>query len=512
METNYIIIRRIEKADSLVKELIAENPPPGLAIGIIYQGNLAFKQGYGYANIEKALVASKDTVFRLGSISKTFTAIAIMQLWEQGLFKLDDPINQYLKAFEIHPPTADSPAITFHHLLSHTSGLGRGETIREFIDVLGHFTGWWKPRFTSLNEFYSPDGLHPIIPAGKKYSYSNNGYAILGQLVEDISGQPFAHYMHQHVFDPLGMAQSAVTMNSRVYSNLAMGYKGNANNYTPIRPTEICQQGAGSMLSSLHDMALFVKALLRHGQGILQPQTWELMCEPHWQSDSRLCGHGYGIQLQNFDGHYFYDYAGGAGGFNAYFAFDSNHQLGLIALSNRHLTSETVSITWHLMRYLLALPPVMSEGERASTGAIGTEYNWVELVGYYAPSPGWKTNIDYYTDVGIGGLHIYIEDNKLMMRSDYGRLARGKRLYPDSDDPLLFYVWFSRWNPYIFKRNEDGQIDSLMFDYFFILDRQPVTHSLKYRLKRIIGLSISLLVVLSLILKIRRKQFFKKAL
>ncbi|MAU12695.1 MAG: hypothetical protein CL607_22930 [Anaerolineaceae bacterium] len=497
---------RLEHADDIVREGFGDNPPPGFALGVVDESVPVLESHYGYADLETRQPITSNTVFRIGSISKTFTAIAVMQLWERGCFELNDPINDYLKAFGLHPPNSDAPAITIHHLLSHTSGLGRGETFREFVDVYGHFSGRWKSRFRSLNEFYGPQGLHPMIPAGEKYSYSNNGYAILGQLIEDVSGLSFADYMRQQVFDSLGMTASDVVMRGGVGRALAGGYRGRSGQYVPIRPTEILQQGAGALLCSLKDLMSFVIALIRQDERLLRTETWQLMQQPHWQLDPRLWAEAYGVQFYTLEEHKIYNQSGGAGGFNANITFSPDHQLGIVTLSNRTLTIETYRIAKALMRHLLDARPAISEADRHASSPRLSKNQLESFTGYYAPSPGWKINIDFYTDFGFAGVTIAIEDGLLRMHTDLGRLADGIHLYPDADDPYLFHGQLGGWCPFIFHRSARGQIDGLLFDFHHHLHRHPLTTSLKHRLRYVMGWSLATIILLGVLLHRMRKS------
>ncbi|MFH7025428.1 MAG: serine hydrolase domain-containing protein [Heteroscytonema crispum UTEX LB 1556] len=130
-----------------------------------------------------------------------------MQLWEQGKFQLDDSINKYLKAYQVKHRDPNAPPVTFRHLLTHTSGIGE---VRKFTDLLLPVWGLGgkpdKP-IPSLKEYYS-EGITPEVYPETKWSYANHGFATLGQLVEDISGQPFSEYAIAHIFAPLGMTHT----------------------------------------------------------------------------------------------------------------------------------------------------------------------------------------------------------------------------------------------------------------------------------------------------------------
>ncbi|HEY9653163.1 MAG TPA: serine hydrolase domain-containing protein, partial [Coleofasciculaceae cyanobacterium] len=126
------INRILERVDEIIISTLNQDALAGLAVGIIEGETLIYAKGFGLANVEQETAIIPDTVFRIGSISKTFTAIALMQLWEQGKFQLDDPVNNYLKAYQIQQRDPNAPPVTFRHLLTHTSGIGE---VREFADL-----------------------------------------------------------------------------------------------------------------------------------------------------------------------------------------------------------------------------------------------------------------------------------------------------------------------------------------------------------------------------------------
>src|SRR5208282_5563537 len=162
-----------------------------------------------------AVPITLDTSFRIGSISKTLTAIGLMQLHQQGLFQLDDPVNNFLSAYKIEQPRS-APAVTFRHLLTHTSGIGE---VRKLSDLLRPTIGLAAnpERIPTLRQYYAP-ALKADVAPQVKWAYANHGFATLGQLVEDLSGQPFAEYMIDHVFGPLRMDHSDYRLSERVRS------------------------------------------------------------------------------------------------------------------------------------------------------------------------------------------------------------------------------------------------------------------------------------------------------
>jgi CubicO group peptidase (beta-lactamase class C family) len=164
-------------------------------------------------------------VFRIGSITKTFTAIAVLQLWEQGLVDLDAPANTYLRAFRIVSNEPGWRQATVRHLLTHTAGLP--ELARPLHAIR---SGWFSEtsppgrRVPSLAEFYR-GRLRLTAEPGTTFTYTNHTFAALGQIVEDVAGQPLDRYLREHIFAPLGMTDSDLAPPERLRGRLATGYK-----------------------------------------------------------------------------------------------------------------------------------------------------------------------------------------------------------------------------------------------------------------------------------------------
>ena len=206
-----------------VAEILNRQPAVGLAVGVVRDGSLAFFSGHGLADIASHIPVTEDTVFRVGSLTKTFTAIAVMQLMEQGLVDLDAPANDYLRAYRLVPTDPRWRPPTSRHLLTHTAG------IREVLHPAGvvrQLFGETVPAgraVPSLAEYYGP-GLAVGAEPGTRFRYTDHGFATLGQLVEDVAGQPFDRYLREHVFAPLGMADTDLVRSEAARVRLATGY------------------------------------------------------------------------------------------------------------------------------------------------------------------------------------------------------------------------------------------------------------------------------------------------
>jgi len=194
--------------DAFITQSMVQGGHPGLAALIIKHGAVVWSGNYGLAQVQPAVAVTDDTLFMLGSVSKTVTAAAILQLWEQGRFGLDDDINDYLPFRVVNPHFPDVP-ITFRMLLTHSSSIQDNSwmclgshmysdgdspiSLRDFVEG----------RLVPGGAYYASSYM--VAPPGTVFDYSNVGFTLLGYLVESISGIPFDAYTRQNIFDPLGM-------------------------------------------------------------------------------------------------------------------------------------------------------------------------------------------------------------------------------------------------------------------------------------------------------------------
>ena len=247
-----------------VGEILNRQPAVGLAVGVVRDGRLVFFHGHGVADIASATPITEDTVFRIASITKTFTAIAIMQLCEQGLVDLDAPANNYLRAYQLLPANASWRAATVRHLLTHTSG------IAEQVPRSGMFRPDFGEsvkvgqRIPALAEYYR-GALRLDAEPGTRFRYGDHSPATLGQIVEDVTGKPVQSYLHEHVFQPLGMADTTLVRSEVDHSRLATGYKLRSRGAEAIRDLDVVTVGATAAYSTPRDMARYLAALMGGG-------------------------------------------------------------------------------------------------------------------------------------------------------------------------------------------------------------------------------------------------------
>jgi CubicO group peptidase (beta-lactamase class C family) len=377
-------------------------------------------------------------VFRIGSITKTFTAIAVMQLWEQGRVDLDVPANHYLRAFRLIPAKASFRPATLRHLLTHTAGVGYWRRLSDLLQPgvgSGNRAGRSVP---SLCDYYRK-GLSVEVEPGTKWVYSNHGFAALGQIVEDVSGQPLDYYLREHIFAPLGMEHTDLVRSERVRPRLASGYVLRSRGLKPVADREVLTPGGSGMYSTTRDMARYIAVLLggganEHGS-VLKPDTLASMFQPQFQPDPRVPGMGLGFEPGEESGHATVGKSGIVSGFLSAMMLAPDAGIGLVVFSNTggldgRGVADPLSVA--LLRRLLGLPDA----------AIRTDIpvrpeTWSEICGWYSPDPGPVTNLFARALMGAGA-EVTVHGGQLLLKplTPVPAMRRGLRLYPDDpDDP-----------------------------------------------------------------------------
>lgn len=263
----------LARVEAGVPSLLQKYAEPGIAVAFV-DGCKATIRTYGVANRERGTPVRADTVFNLGSISKTFTAWAVMTLVEAGRIKLDDPVDVHLKRWHLSDSAFDRSAVTVRRLLNHTagisipsvSGVDRDVPLPSLIDELNG-SG---PEKTPVQVIKAP---------GETFEYSGGGYAILQLLVEDVTGQTLAAYARKAVLDPLGMKSTSFGWTRETVERAATPYPGDGSVY---RLREFSAVGAAGLVSTVEDMSLFARAHcagananMKHD--VLKPATLEQM-------------------------------------------------------------------------------------------------------------------------------------------------------------------------------------------------------------------------------------------
>jgi CubicO group peptidase (beta-lactamase class C family) len=422
-----------------VEEILDRHPAVGLAVGVIRDGSLAFFYGHGVADIASGTPVTEDTVFRIGSLTKTFTAIAVMQLWEQGLLDLDAPVSGYLRAYNLVPAKAAHRPATVRHLLTYTAGLPQVVYLaRAFKPTLGEMVGFGQ-RVPTLAEFYRGE-LHLVAEPGAMHIYSNHSFATLGQIVEDVSGEPLDRYFAGRIFGPLGMEHTDLVRSGRVRGRLATDYALRVRGPRPIRDCDLITAGGGGIYSTSRDMARYVAALLGGGANergsVLRPETLAAMFAPQYQPDPRLPGVGLAFYRRDVGGHLIVEKDGLVRGFASQVFVAPDDGVGVVAFTNgaraAHgwLGPEVLGI----LRLVLGVPADVSR-----TAVPHHPEIWSGLCGWYA-FPGSLRDVQKWA---VAGVQVLVRRGQLTLRlvTPVPGLPREFPLHPeDGEDPGLFRI------------------------------------------------------------------------
>ena len=248
----------ISRVDQIFAGEYAKDDPASLTVGVVSGPNLVWTKSYGLADIEKKIPATKDSEYRIGSITKQFTAVMLLQLADRGKVHLSDPVEIYYP--EIHKVTNPDPnaaPITLIELATHTSGLDREPGDTETY-LTGQVADWEKTLLAALG--HTSYTFEP----GTHYSYSNIGYAILGAALGRAAGQPYIQYVQEHILEPLGMKRTAFEQNADILSTLTKGYVVRDGVPDTAAPAKDLRDGRGykipngALFTTAGDLAKFV--------------------------------------------------------------------------------------------------------------------------------------------------------------------------------------------------------------------------------------------------------------
>lgn len=331
------------KIESLLENLRQKEHIPGLSIAILREQTVVLAEGYGWANLEHDVPATADTVYEIASITKLFTATAVMQLVEDGRIKLSDPIGRYLP----HLPVTWRP-ITIRQLLSHQSGIRSYTAVDQY---------WQTTRLDiSREELLSYVADLPLdFPPGQKYSYDNTGYYLLGFLIEAVSGRSYGDFLSERIFRPLGMASTQVNDPYAIVKNRAAGYSYDQVNHTLKHKPYYSPTGtfsAGVLLSTVNDLAKFAQSLysdlLLTADG--RAQMW--IANPSEQENERKFDFSVGLGWFLVDHPHgrFAGHNGGIQGFASAFVHLLDSKTTFIVLCNQDTVAEPHQIGFELLK------------------------------------------------------------------------------------------------------------------------------------------------------------------
>jgi CubicO group peptidase (beta-lactamase class C family) len=340
-----------EGIDGFISQRMDSDHVVGLAACIVKNNGMAWTGVYGYANIEKNIRVSADTLFGLGSISKTVVVTVLMQLYEQGLFQLDEDVNLYLP-FSVRNPAYPSVPITFRMLLTHTSSMS------DNWDVMTYYWGQDSP--VPLGEylvnyltpggayFYPNKSFLPDHAPGASFTYCNNALVLVAYLAELMAGSPFEQLCEDHVFRPLGMENATWFLAGVDRDAIAMPYKYENGRHVPFGYYHYSDWPAGILRASVNELALFLTAYIQggtaNGYTMLESSTVDLILS----SQAPLNGSMGLVWFREGDRR---EHGGADLGVEVFMSFRPSDGVGVIVLTNSEARGAVVDIVNELYSY-----------------------------------------------------------------------------------------------------------------------------------------------------------------
>jgi serine beta-lactamase-like protein LACTB len=479
----------IKQLEGVIEREPLDAGMPGLSVAVIDDQSVIWAKGFGHADLARTRFVGPDTVFRVGSVSKLFTDIAVMQLVEEGKLDLDADVTKYLPDFK--PKNPSDKAITLRQLMAHRSGLVREPPVGNYFD----------PDSPSLAKtFASLNGVPLVYEPGSKTKYSNAGVAVVGQIVERVDGRPFAQAVRERVLVPLGMTASDFEPTAAIKKNLSEALMWTYHGREFPAPTfELGESPAGCLYCPVTDLAKLVSSVFAGGKPVLKEASLKQMLTPQFAKPNSREGFGLGFMLGELDGHKRIGHGGAIYGFSTELAMLPDEKLGVIVVANKDVTNRvTTRLADHVLRTLLAardgkpLPSypeavsVPRELARRLAGSYGErgEHDLLEAGGklyYIPPAGGFVAEVrSSGTDLVLGG----ILGNGTRLKCDGRALTLGKDSFvrqpglagPPPEPPAHFrgligeYGWDHNT---LFILERDGKLHALIeWVYLYPLEEE----------------------------------------
>ncbi|MGZ5219126.1 MAG: serine hydrolase [Chitinophagaceae bacterium] len=402
---------------------LKEKEAPGIAVLVARDGNVLYRKAFGHADIKNKIPATPGTKFRIGSVTKQFTAAAILKLQENNLLSVNDKLSKFIPDF----PRGDE--VTIHQLLTHTSGIHSYTSKADFI--------------VKVTKTITPDSLissfkndpYDFSP-GEKMLYNNSAYFLLGYIIGKVSGKPYDVYLKETFFDPLHMENTGVHYAGIKLEHEAKGYARNNNKYDTATNWDMSWAGgAGAMYSTVDDLLKWIQAL--YGGKVLSEKSFNDALTPVVLKNGELPAmkYGYGLVFTKFRSQDIVSHGGGLHGFITQLAYFPKDKLTIVMFSN---TDQ---------------PEVNFDPNKIAEAFL---WNKLEKQASYAESSVKPANLELYTGrfeiLNAGVLTITTNDKKL-----FAQLSGQPKfeIFPSTADEFFWKVVDARLK---FVRNEKGEI------------------------------------------------------
>ena len=324
--------------DSMIRQEMDDKQLPAFSIALVDGNQIVWAQGFGYQDPDKKIPATAHTVYRVGSVSKLFTDIGIMQMVEAGKINLDAPVSQYIPDF--YPQNRFAKPITLRELMSHRSGLLREPPVGNYFDPTEPTLEATVRSMNSTQLVYEP-GTHS--------KYSNAGIAVVGYTLQEMNHQSFPEYLRQAVLAPLGMNESAFAAEPDLRRNLAKAYMWSYDGTKFPAPTfQLGLAPAGCMYSTVTDLAQFLMVLFNGGRTpkaqVLRPETLEQMWTPQFAKPGEKKGFGLGFAVSELDSHRVIGHGGAIYGFATEVVGLPDEKLGVVTVTTADAANAVTNV------------------------------------------------------------------------------------------------------------------------------------------------------------------------
>ncbi len=347
----------ITKFEPFAGRLIEKYQVPGTALAVSHHGKMIYKEGKGYRNVDEKLEVTENTLFGIASITKSFTAIAIMQLQERGSLTVNDPVVRYLPEFKTSDP-AHTERVTIHHFLTHTSGLPTLPTLYYAMKrTMENDSSISEQQMERLNEHEPIDDYEQLMSfvgeltfdllgePGTEFSYSNDAYALLGAIVERVSGMPYDEYVTENILKPLNMTSSTFDLNRVIHAEdvTTLYASKEEDGEKEIYKSDVwwdapAMLAGGFLRSTLKDMMKYTELYLNdgtvHHSRILTPESLREMVHPHVQYEKNKY-YGYGLMITpDYNGATLVEHGGSLKGVSSHLSVVPEKRLAGVVLTN----------------------------------------------------------------------------------------------------------------------------------------------------------------------------------
>jgi serine beta-lactamase-like protein LACTB len=363
--------------EKMIRREMADKGLPALSIALVDDQKIVWSQGYGFADPAAKKAATAQTVYRVGSVSKLFTDLAVMQLVERGALDLDEPVKKYLPDFK--PANRFGKDVTLRMLMSHRAGLVRESPVGNYFD----------PDEPSLAKtIQSLNRTELVYEPETKTKYSNAGVATVGFVLEETQKQPFARYLYRTLLDPLEMKRSRFEKDPELLKDLAKAKMWTYHGREFDAPTfELGTSPAGCMYTTADDLGRFLSVLFARGKGpngpILKPETLESMWKVQFAKPDEKEGFGLGFHVAQFEGRRRVGHGGAIYGFSTDLSALPDDKLGVVVVSSRDCCNAvTTHFADEVLRLMLAVKQKKELPKIAETSPLKPE-RAKELAGRY---------------------------------------------------------------------------------------------------------------------------------